>query len=43
MNFAQIIHAETRKAVCAAFKKSNRSNKRRCHQQDSDSDLDSDD
>ncbi len=42
MNFAQIICAETRKAVCIAFKKSNRSNKRCCHQQDSDSDLDSD-
>ena len=42
MNFAQIIRAETRKAVRAAFKKSNCSNKRRCHQQDSDSDSDSD-
>jgi len=42
MNFAQIIHTETRKAVRAAFKKSNRGNKRCCHQQDSDSDLDSD-
>jgi len=42
MNFAQIIRAETRKAVRAAFKKSNRSNKRRRHQRDSDSDSDSD-
>ena len=42
MNFAQIIRAETKKAVRAAFKKSNRSNKRRRHQQDSDSDSDSD-
>jgi hypothetical protein len=42
MNFSQIIPAETRKAVCTAFKKSNHSNKRRRHHRDSNCNSDSD-
>lgn len=42
MNFAQIICAETKKAVHAAFKKSSCSNKHHRHQRDRNSDLDSD-
>ena len=42
MNFAQLIHTETKKAVRSALKKVNRSKKRRSHHEESDSDSDSD-
>ena len=41
MNFAQLIHTETKKAVCSALKKSNCGRKRRIHHKESHGDSDS--
>ena len=42
MNFAQLIHTETKKAVHSALKKVNHGKKHRSHNKESDSDPDSD-
>ena len=42
MNFAQVIHAECKKAVCTALKKSNQGKRHCSHHENSDSDSDSD-
>ena len=42
MNFVQLIHNETKKAVRSALKKINHGKKRRSHHEESDSDSDSD-